>query len=57
MKYNVQIKAQIQWATEVEADSPDAAEEKAQEEFEMSQATNSTHVEAINWIDADEVKE
>lgn len=57
MKYNVQIKAQIQWATEVEADSPDAAEEKAQEEFEMSQATNSTHVEVINWIDTDEVKE
>ena len=50
MKYNVEIAAQIEWATEVEADSREQAEETAREEFEMSQATNSTFVELINSI-------
>ena len=50
MKCSVEIVAQVEWATEVEVDSREQAEEIAREEFEMSQATNSTFVELINSI-------
>lgn len=50
MTYYVRIEAQVEWAAEVEADSYEAAEEEAKEQFETSQWTNDTSIELINRI-------
>jgi hypothetical protein len=50
MNHRVRVRAQVEWTTDIEADSPEEAEAKAEEDFKESAWTNSFEVVAINEI-------
>lgn len=51
MNYHVRIRAQVEWSTSVDADSPEEAEEKAKDDFE-DELDSEMNVECFNDVTA-----